>query len=197
MQQRSLQTRARLLDAALKCFARQGFNAASVESICAEAGVSKGAFYHHFPSKQALFLVLLEGWLTTIEGSLDAAHSERVPDTLLEMTDLLPLILETADERLPMFLEFMLQAIREEQVWQATIEPYHRFQEYFAALIRRGIAEGSFAGVDADAAARTLVSLAVGLLLQGVLDPQGADWGETARQGMRIFLKGLKQDNDE
>ncbi len=196
MQQRSLETRARLLEAALKCFAKDGYNAASVDAICAEAGVSKGAFYHHFPSKQDLFLALLQGWLTTIDGGLDAARHGSVPETLIEMTEMLPAILAAADERLLMFLEFLLQASRDEKVWQATIAPYRRYQDYFAALIREGIAEGSFDDVNPQVAARLLVSLAVGLLLQGLLDPNGADWEEVAREGMKIILKGLaKQDH--
>ncbi len=196
MQQRSLETRARLLAAALKRFAQDGYNAASVDAICAEAGVSKGAFYHHFPSKQALFLALLQGWLTTIEGGLDAAHRGRVPETLMEMTGMLPAVLAAADERLLMFLEFMLQASRDDQVWQATIAPYRRYQEYFAALIRQGIAEGSLNDVDPHVAARLLVSLAIGLLLQGALDPGNTDdWEEIAREGMKILLKGLEKQN--
>ena len=66
-QQRSEETRANILDAAVRRFAISGYDAASVDEICAEAGVSKGAFYHHFPTKQTVFLALLEGWLKTIE----------------------------------------------------------------------------------------------------------------------------------
>ena len=71
MQQRSEETRTRLLEAAVRLFAQQGYDASGVAEICAAAGVSKGAFYHHFESKQALFLALLEEWL----ARLDAAFS--------------------------------------------------------------------------------------------------------------------------
>ncbi len=43
-QQRGEETRARILDAAVRKFAIAGYDAASVDDICAEAGVSKGAF---------------------------------------------------------------------------------------------------------------------------------------------------------
>lgn len=46
--------RTRLLDAALTVIRRQGFAAASVEEICRAAGVTKGAFFHHFRSKEDL-----------------------------------------------------------------------------------------------------------------------------------------------
>ncbi len=53
-------TRAKIRDAAIKLFCTRGFSAASVDDICEEAGISKGAFYHHFESKQVIFLDLLE-----------------------------------------------------------------------------------------------------------------------------------------
>ena len=63
-QQRSEETRSRILESAIKLFSNRGYNKASVDDICADAGISKGAFYHHFKSKQALFPALLDGWLT-------------------------------------------------------------------------------------------------------------------------------------
>ena len=69
-QQRSEETRARIMDAAVRRFSISGYDAASVDDICAEAGVSKGAFYHHYPTKQAIFLALMQGWLGMIDIGL-------------------------------------------------------------------------------------------------------------------------------
>ena len=191
MQARSEETRTHILEAALRRFANHGYSAASVDEICAEAGVSKGAFYHHFPSKQALFLELLNEWLDTIDAGFEAARKDSVPETLLAFTDMLPGIFAAADGRLPMFLEFWLQASRDEAVWQATIAPYERYQHYFTALVEQGQAEGSFrAEVDAPCAAKAIVGLAVGLLLQGLLTSE-TDWQKTARVSMEVLLNGL------
>ena len=191
MQHRSEETRLHILDAALKRFAMDGYNAASVDAICSEADVSKGAFYHHFPSKQAVFLALFEGWLQTVDVGLNAAPRESVPQTLLHMTAMLPAIFAAADSRLPMFLEFWLQASRDETVWRKTIEPYRRYREYFAGMIEQGISEGSLAEVDPLVAAQVIVSLAVGMLLQGLLDPQGVDWEKVGKESMQILMNGL------
>jgi AcrR family transcriptional regulator len=191
MQQRSEETRARILDAAVRRFAISGYSAASVDNICDEAGISKGAFYHHFPSKQAIFLALLGGWLKMIDSSLESLRRPSAPETFVHMTQLLPAIFAAADDRLPMFLEFWMQASRDEKVWEATIAPYRHYREYFAKLIEDGIAEGSLNAVEPEAAAHVVLSLAVGLLLQGVLDPQGADWPKIAEQGMKILMNGL------
>lgn len=191
MQQRSEETRARLLQAAQKKFSENGYEAASVDEICAEAGVSKGAFYHHFPSKQAVFLALFEDWLATVDAGLEAARKPTVPETLTNMARMLPFIFAQADGRLPMYLEFWLQASRDETVWKAMAAPYRRYQEFFAGLVKQGIAEGTFRQVDPHSAAQVIVSFAVGMLLQGLIAPSDTDWQKTAQQSMKILMKGL------
>lgn len=57
--------RGRLLEAAIRLIREQGFAATSVDAICREAGVTKGAFFHHFPSKQALGVAAAKTWAET------------------------------------------------------------------------------------------------------------------------------------
>jgi AcrR family transcriptional regulator len=191
MQKRSEQTRTNLLDAALREFALHGYNATSVEDICTAAQVSKGAFYHHFESKHALFLCLMDSWLQAIRGNLAELQRPTVPETMVNITEVMPSILTAARDQLPLFLEFWLQASRDEKVWEATIEPYHEFRSYFAALVTQGIREGSFRDVDPGVAGEVVMSMAVGILLQALVEPEGANWERTAEQGMTILMKGL------
>lgn len=60
MQQRAVLTRGRVLMAAAEVFARTGFVAASMNDIVDAAGVTKGAVYFHFPSKEALAVAVVE-----------------------------------------------------------------------------------------------------------------------------------------
>ncbi len=53
-QTKSEMTRTAILDAALQCFYQLGYNSTTTEKIAAEAGVSRGAMLHHFPSRLAL-----------------------------------------------------------------------------------------------------------------------------------------------
>lgn len=59
-QERSRTRRQRLLDAALEVFAARGYNETAVDDIARVSDTSKGGLYFHFPSKQALFLALLD-----------------------------------------------------------------------------------------------------------------------------------------
>jgi AcrR family transcriptional regulator len=192
-QQRGEETRSRILEAAQTCFAEDGFDGASVAEICSRAGISKGAFYHHFDTKQQVFSELLGRWLDGLDGQLEAlsAGTAPVPQRLVSMAGMVRPVFEVAGEQLPIFLEFMGKAVRDPEVWKVTIAPYRRYRAFFSAMVEEGIAEGSLHQVDAEMAAQVVVSLAVGLVLQGVLDPTGADWGEVAEHGMRILVDGL------
>ncbi len=59
-QQRATSRRQRILDAALDVFSRRGYRDAAMDEIAAESGTSKGGVYFHFPSKQAIFVALLD-----------------------------------------------------------------------------------------------------------------------------------------
>jgi TetR/AcrR family transcriptional repressor of nem operon len=57
-----ISTRTRLLDAAIDVIRESGYAAASVDALCAGAGVTKGAFFHHFASKEALGVAAADYW---------------------------------------------------------------------------------------------------------------------------------------
>jgi AcrR family transcriptional regulator len=191
MQHRSEETRVRITDSAIKLFSSRGYTAASVDDICTEAGISKGAFYHHFESKQALFLALLDGWLKTIDNAIEASKDKTAPETFMQMTEAFPYMFQTAGGGLPMFLEFWLQASRDKKIWDASIAPYRRYHKYFTSLIKKGVDEGSFVEVDAELASRMIVSTAMGLLLQSLLDPKSANWEKVARESTALLLNSL------
>ncbi len=188
-------TRERILAAAEALFAQHGYDATGIAEVCAKAGVTKGGFYHHFPSKQALFLALLHRWLEGVQASLQGGlrEGESVPAAILRMAGILSQVFAAGSGKLPIFLEFWSKATREPVVWDATVAPYRQYRDYFARLIQRGIEEGSFQPVDPLVVASTLVSLAIGLTLQGLLDPQGDDWPRIAQESIALLLQGIER----
>lgn len=177
-------------------FCRSGYDAASVADICREAGVSKGAFYHHFPSKQALFLAIMQDWLRGIDKRLFSKRTpeKTVPQTIQDMGSTLGIIFKAASGQLPMFMEFMIQASRDKEVWSAVIAPYREYQQVFADMINEGKEEGSFReDAEAEEIAWVLMSMAVGILLQGIVDPGAANWESVTKKGVQMILDGLQR----
>jgi BetI-type transcriptional repressor, C-terminal len=110
------------------------------------------------------------------------------------MAGLMGNVYQAAGGYLPVFLEFWTQASHDPAIWQAVIAPYRRYQEYFTSLVQAGIEAGALKPVDPALAARALLAQAIGLLLQGVLDPQGADWASETRQCVQLLVDCLQEE---
>lgn len=194
-QQRSEGTRAQLLEAAEACFSESGYDGASVAEICRRAGVSKGAFYHHFSTKQAIFLELLSRWLEGLDTQIALAR-QNAPDVLaalVTISGIVQQVFQVGRGRLPIFLAFWMQAARDPEAWAVTVGHYRHYHTLFEAMIAAGIAEGSVRPtIDAHAAAQAIVSLGTGLILQGLLDPEGTDWARVSGDSIHILLDGLR-----
>lgn len=75
--------RSKLIDAAHDLVKRQGYAATSVDEICAAAGVTKGAFFHHFASKEALGVAAAEAWTARADELIFTLPPwTRLPDPL-------------------------------------------------------------------------------------------------------------------
>jgi len=198
-QQRGEETRDHILEASEECFAQRGYDATGVAEICKRAGVSKGAFYHHFPSKQAVFRELLAHWLDELDTQMEAIRdlADTIPDALLHITEMAPAVFEVADTKLSLFLEFWRKAAREPETWETMSTHYQRYETFFGQMIQTGIDEGAFKSMDTRRAARVLISFSIGLIIQAALDPYGGDWAEVAREGFQSLLRGWEEKEND
>ncbi|MCZ8185736.1 MAG: TetR/AcrR family transcriptional regulator [Beijerinckiaceae bacterium] len=79
---RSVNAREKLLDAAVRLVRAKGFAATTVEDLCGAAGVTKGAFFHHFPSKEALGVAAAGHWSAKTGALFATAPYQQVEDPL-------------------------------------------------------------------------------------------------------------------
>jgi len=196
-QLRGEETRSHILDVAGELFAERGYDATSVAGICARAGLTKGAFYHHFKSKQAVFLELRLRWLAPLETQLSLARDpdETLPQLLQQVADLARAMFAEAGEnqRQQVFLELLSAARQDPTILPAMLAPLHRYREWFAQLINAGIEEGALRQVDRELSAQVLVSLGFGLIVLSLLEPHGGDWGDIASRAMPLLMQGLEK----
>ena len=199
MQHRSEETRAHILQAAITLFAKNGYDASSVAEICQAAGVSKGAFYHHFASKQAVFQSLLEGWLAGLNLQMDALlnNAPDVPAGFMRLVSMASPIFRDAQGQFPMFLEFWTQSSRDPLLWATAIAPYRHFLQLFTDALAKGIQQGSIRPVDPKLTAQALLALAMGVVLQQVMDPQETAGDGVAELGIRLLFEGLQPSQEK
>jgi AcrR family transcriptional regulator len=89
-----------------------------------------------------------------------------------------------------LWLDFWRYAVRDPVVWEATVAPYRRFEEMFAQWLAEAQQGGALPDEDPLTAARVLLALAMGVLIQGMLLPDATDWAEVAYQGVLTLLRG-------
>jgi AcrR family transcriptional regulator len=217
----SLETRSRLLEVSRDLFAEQGYEGTGVAEICEAAGVSKGAFYHHFQSKGTVLETIFQDWLASLEPALEQWRDEDrpVPDVLLSAAASARPVFAGSDRARRLLLELWSQTARDADLASVAREPYQRYQDELKTLLDRGVREGSLRRHDTGNAARILVSLAVGALLQSLLDrassrlriasshPAGTlkghpekdsaetDWGRVVTDGVSMLLRGLAKES--
>jgi TetR/AcrR family transcriptional regulator, cholesterol catabolism regulator len=76
-----IETRERLLRAAVHLYSAKGFGGASVQDVVRRAGVTKGAFYHHFESKAHLIMAIHNRFVDLQIGDIVAIVEKRLPPT--------------------------------------------------------------------------------------------------------------------
>jgi AcrR family transcriptional regulator len=192
-EERSQETQNRILAVAEQSFAEHGYDVTSVDSICRAAGVSKGAFYHHFPSKGSVFVALLNAWLGDLDRQFAVAQAgtESVPQQVAAMAAGVNEIYHVAGTKWNILLEFWAKSKADPEVAHNTVDMIRRYQGFFRQMLDRGVSEGSLNVEDSSLAATLVLSVVLGLLLQGILDPEGQDWGGLMQRVLAMLMESM------
>jgi len=143
-----LETRGRILEAALEVFARKGYHRALVDDIVRASATSKGAVYHHFPNKQAVFLALVDDFAARLTRGVAAAIAAR-QGALARVQGALMAALDTfaGNERLARLI--LLEAVSLGPVYQAKrAEVAGRFAALIRGYLDEAVADGSIPPLD-------------------------------------------------
>ena len=166
-----------LLDAASRVFARQGYEGTKIADIVREAGLSTGAVYGRFRSKNDL---LREAVIRHASFNVHALDDvERVADMLQRSASRFdaPLTLDEAVR-----LEAHVAARREPEVASAIDDANDQWRASLDPLVRQALADGTFApDVDSDAVLYFIRTVGLGLLVQraaGSKAPDAGGWNE-------------------
>ncbi len=170
--------RQQIIEAARACFSRQGFHQTSIQDICKEAGLSPGAVYGYFPSKEHIIAATCLDCQQGIIDMISAAKSEG--DSPLQTVNI---IMDHGFSMLSSdsFLEFGMmnvqgwsEAMRSKEVREALLTAtFDTLGQALAGLIQEAQERGELTrDVEPQAVAFTIMAMFHGLVLHKSLDPE-------------------------
>jgi TetR/AcrR family fatty acid metabolism transcriptional regulator len=189
----SEERKAQILEAARETFTERGFHKTRMADIAEASGLSKGALYWYFESKDAIILSLLEKVFepeledlkTLINDNRSAEerlmlYAERGAEDMQKMLKWMPLI-----------YEFLVLAFRSDPIKKFISTIYKKNMELLENLIQQGISSGEFQAKNAKKAAIAMGSIIEGTLMLWMYDPNGIDITEHILSSTQLLLNGL------
>jgi len=187
------QRRRRLIEAAWRCVARGGYRSLSVDDVCAEAGLSKGAFYTYFAQKHDLLAALLDDDAAGLSQLVADAAGR--PGGVEQLRRFVAAIVDRGADAAAVQLRADLWAeiSTDDALRERFLAAMQQRRTRLAAMIAAAVADGEIVDVPANGLAAVLLALGDGLMLHRVLDPSGFRW-PNVRRAVDALLDGLRPD---
>ena len=165
-----------LLDAAAETFAQRGFEAATMDEIAARVGLTKGALYYRFATKQDLFLALLDERCAAYVREFDSRLGSD-PDQLRDPALVAGQLAGALKDAWPrLFIEFVSYANRDRSHQRQLRSRMAALRDALADGFERGAREAGWRLPTSPAAlARTMIVIATGWSVERLADPRGID----------------------
>jgi AcrR family transcriptional regulator len=188
--------RDQILQAATVVFARLGFHKARMDDIVEEAGLSKGAVYWYFDSKDEIITTILDRFMDREldDFRLISQGEGPIPIRLTAMVKALAKEIEEISDLMPIIYEFYAVAAREEPIRQSIHNYFENFSTLLQDVIKVGIKRGEIRNVPPQEAAYTLISMMEGCMLLwilGAFDHRKVNLEKLFEESMDFLLDGL------
>jgi len=169
--------RDQILQAAWKCFARKGFHATSMADVIGEAGLSAGAVYLYFRSKDDIIVGVTGEVFGGIEERLVAFLTQQRPPSPAEIIDFLveqPVIAraQAPADLFPLLMSVWSEASRNPTVNEVAHKVLDELRTVLGQALRRWVDAGNSLPVDPDRLAPVMMSLVQGMVMQQAIDGQ-------------------------
>ncbi|WP_245822829.1 TetR/AcrR family transcriptional regulator [Lentzea waywayandensis] len=174
MTKRRVETRQRLLEAALAVFAEQGFGRSTVEQVCSHAGYTRGAFYSNFSTLDELFLAMWEqrsaeqiDRMRTAFEAVERASVHEVGSVVAHLLQAVPL----DEEWYRVSAEFTAHALRNPDLRRVIVDRERAIAAASTPFVLAALARVGRTVPDPDALAQALVAVHDGTALQCLSEP--------------------------
>lgn len=182
-----------IIEAAMRVFARSGFDKARMDDIVDESGLSKGTLYWYFESKDEIITTILENMFDEELAHLKRMqHEGSATDEILAFTKETIADLRGMDWLVPLTLEFYSLALRQKNV-QVVLRKYlHAYMDILVPLIQHGIDQGEFQPLNPQDIAIEILAIFEGTLLLSVFARDIVSLERDIELGTRMLLNGLQ-----
>lgn len=182
-----------ILEAAAAVFARQGYHRARMDDIVKESGLSKGALYWYFKSKEELATALVHQMLAAETQGMDAAMVQQAPaaERLERLTRGFARELTKTPERAPLALELLSLARTIPDIRECYTAHHERYHEQMRTLLQEVRGTGTETDGRADAAALALAAVVDGLVLRWTLADEPFDLEERLWEAVSAIVRGM------
>lgn len=160
------QTKDKIIACAFELFAGKGYASTSMDDIVKVSGISKGGIYHHFKSKEEIFLAIAQDRLEKRQRLVLASAAQSAMERLMQYISwtLQGYLTEEVQKNAKFTFEFWSVMSRNEQIAVKAKERYLVFFTDLAAILQQGIGAGEFAGnLDVEAMVYLLLSTMDGI----------------------------------
>ena len=163
----------------------------TVDDVCAEAGVSKGAFYGYFEQKQDLLIALLEDDAGELDRELDRITEEKL-SSVERVRRFAQVMLARGEDpaRVQVRADLWSELLTDDHVRDRLAESMRRRRELVRSWVQQGVRAGELAPIPENALASMLLALTDGLMLHGALDPGAFRW-RNVRRAIDVLLAGI------
>jgi AcrR family transcriptional regulator len=189
--ERKNQRRQQILDAAWRCATRMGFRDMTVDDVCAEAKLSKGAFYGYFSQKRDLLLALFGEDVNRLDD-LMAELERRGPGRRERLRQYTQAVLAWSSDpaRVQVRADMWTAMLTETEIRAAFAASMQARRVRLRTWIEDAVAADELAEIPANAFASILLALGDGLMLHGSLDPQAFRWVNISK-ALDVLLEGI------
>jgi AcrR family transcriptional regulator len=190
--------RAQIMQAALACFTRKGYNNTTMDDIVAESGLSKGSLYWYFKSKDDLFAAAIMSLLMNVGQEAFAALEQctTASDKLRALAQAMVNFCKEAEGFFSLFLEFWASSPRREEAGQLWVSMLVQYKDLVVGIIEEGVRNGEFKPVDAEQLAWVMMAAYDGLAAYIMFIPD-MDLERISQVFVETLLGGLAADGSE
>jgi AcrR family transcriptional regulator len=185
-----------IVEATIRCLARDGYSGLRTKEIARLAGVSQGILHYYFESKRAI----LRAALHKVQGDLDRRLGpviEAAPDAPARLAGIIRSFLAFADENREfwlVFVEFWGEMMHDAEFARENLALYRGFRRRLGAVVAQGVRAGRFRRIDPEEAGSVVLALVDGISLQRTFDPRALTLARATRLCEDAVLRFLARD---